>query len=176
MGFSLKDFEELIKRADEVRRNRPFVMYGSADTIGFMQASLRGDKEEMNRIGEKISEDIAKRKSEDMIRLSSAFSENEMQVFRAIDGKYKFWHGLSHTISSYGSQYLYVWEDKDIEIPFEDTGKHPLKIMLWHGKWHLYVYYCDESGYYQGYHYLHRDVSSEDILPLIEEVKNQYSL
>lgn len=172
MGLA-EDLTEILRRQDEIKKSRPFTVYTSSDMYNLMDATVKGDEEKANSIANKISERDRLSKERDMALLRETLSQEDYGVFVHIDSHYKSIN--PNTITSYRDMYTYSWIIHEFTKYFEELD-HVDHNTVWcdfhKGVYSLYI--SGEDGGYAGYTYIGKDISAEEIISKIEEVKNTY--
>ena len=146
-------------------------IYMGRSMYEYIHALLNNDTDAVESIRKSITEDNRMHREKEYALLEKILTPSEYDSFHDIDNRYQRHVGWTDSISFMGNMYRYTWQCKDILLDYDDYGKFELMIEFSQGRFSLYVYYCDETGYDQGRFYLDKDIDADDILTKIESLK-----
>lgn len=150
-----------------------YKIYMGLDSYNYLNAVMTGDKKKEAELQAKFAKDIKERTEQEYAWLKTNLPTEIFDAFAEIDKTYERHIGWTDDARFMGSWYKYNWNAKDIQIDYNDYGKFGLMISFRKGKFGLYVYYCDESGYDRNQYNIETDIEPTKIVERIADLRSR---
>ncbi len=141
-------------------------MFVGEDMAEMMDAVFRGDNKKVAELEEKFRLKEIRDKEHEYSRHKEKLTEEQFLAFTQIDSVLKRCGSYSWIMSKH------VWQIKRLES-YSDGGfyQRDIEIRMHNGKFDIYEYYCDETGYDQGIKMMHENINPSEIMSLIAKIQ-----
>lgn len=138
-----------------------------------MDAVISGDTHKQAEVQARMDKKAAEYKVQEYKWLRENLSPLVFKIFTKIDSSYKRNNGACSTANFNGSYYRYQWAT-GVDKEFRNYGKSDVNIGFRKGLFYFSLYYCDETGYDQGTHYLKETIKPGNIFRELSKLKSAY--
>lgn len=146
-------------------------LYMGFDSIRYFNAIMSMDKNKITELESEFDKERKERSEKEYNWLKINLSTEAFEVFSEIDKTYNRHPAFTEDASFWRTRYKYIWSAKDIQFDCNDYGKFDLMIRFKNGKFDLYIDYCDETGYDQGYYNIDTDIEPKNIIERIADMR-----